>query len=95
MTKEEILEKHAGDIITVYGLSSHKFLRAMEEHTQQQTSELREMLERCDKTFGIIDKIITSLKACDTFELPGLMDQIDIDLPLAQAQIKDLLNKKV
>lgn len=100
MTKEEILRKAFGEDKIEMGVYPDSTLRpaiyrAMEEYAQQQTAELREMLERCDKTFGIIDKIITSLKASENSPyLDKLVNEIDIDLPLAQAQIKDLLNKK-
>lgn len=60
---------------------------------QSEKAELISMLDRCEKTFGIIDKIIVALKAADRSDLSDLVNGIDIDLPLTQAKIKDLIHK--
>lgn len=50
------------------------------------------LIERCEKTFGKLNDIITILKEnSDSRDLSKLVDAIDVDIPQVQAIIKDEL----
>jgi hypothetical protein len=59
----------------------------------EENEKLKEVLNRCDKTFGHLNKIFIALEEADQNELPELIKQIDLDLPCIQVQIKSLLSE--
>lgn len=53
--------------------------------------ELKKLLSRCEKTFGVLDELIETLRVCKKNDLPDAVKSIDIDFKLMQAEIKDTI----
>jgi radical SAM superfamily enzyme YgiQ (UPF0313 family) len=102
--KEEIAEYHYGGMYRWDDLFEDIKLRMMDRVADRYASTLnrkvleenekmKEVLNRCDKTFGHLNKIFIALEEADQNELPELIKQIDLDLPGIQVQIKSLLSE--
>lgn len=89
----------AEEIITQPKYKSLKNLvlicEAMDEFSEEKDRRIRELTEelvKCEKTFGLIWQIFGTLENAHCDDLRHLVDNIEIDIPLIQARIKDTLN---
>lgn len=69
----------------------HFMEKAAKLYAKSKTEELKKLLSRCEKTFGVLDELIETLKVCKKNDLPDAVKAIDIDFKLMQAEIKDTI----
>jgi phage FluMu protein Com len=88
----EALEISERDLTLVI-MERDEFWSELSKKGEPINSELLEALKKCDNTFGLIDKLIHTLHSATPADLDKLVNEIDIDLPLIQASIRDTVQR--
>jgi len=67
------------------------WLRKIDPRHIHKVIEMRKLLLRIEKTFGVLDELVETLKSAKKNDLPEAVKVIDIDFKLMQAEIKDTI----
>jgi hypothetical protein len=95
-TAEEILNEYEPNSEYPSYYHESDVLKAMEAYATQLPKEAEQkdptlILSKCERTFGALDKIITTLKEAQPHQLKRLVESIDIDLKDAQKQVQNFI----
>lgn len=91
---EEFFNKRAKGEFSIIQIMQEYALQESKQAREKAIQECIPLIEKCEKTLGVINRIFTALKEnSDPSALVKLIEAIDINLPLTQAKIKDELEK--